>query len=464
MPRPGPPDTPAPASSQARTPPAPRRDRRRRDRRVALHDFLAFLCAGLHPDRDPRELRLRFEQGMQKILPVRSLALRQGTLTTRVRPTGAELLSLEVPGPTTDAVRIEALFDPARGFDDWDLQLLDLARYLAALVIELERARPAAPARRGRFLESFPLVGSSAAIKALRERIARVAVTDFTVLIEGESGSGKELVARHIHELSRRSHGPFVAVNCAAIVESLLEAELFGIEERTATGVRGRRGKFELADEGTLFLDEVSDLSPSAQAKLLRTIQDLSVERVGGSGFRRLNTRIVVATNRTLTSLVEEGRFRADLYYRLNGVEVHVPPLRSRREDVQELAHHFLDRHRHTRLLKLSAGALDALIAHDWPGNVRELERVMERAVALACTDEIGAEDLPAPIVRGYADVLMPALEKGDTMRLWASRYARLVLERNKNNKRKAARMLGISYHTLRAYLNYRPKEAKEQR
>src|SRR4029453_12092871 len=152
-------------------------------------------------------------------------------------------------------------------------------------------------------------IGSSLPIRVLRDRLERVAATDFTVLIEGESGTGKELVARQIHGLSRRRLAPFVAVNCAAIDETLLEAELFGIEERTATGVRGRRGKFERADGGTLFLDEVSDLSTSAQAKLLRAIQELAVERVGGATTRRVDTRIIVASNRSLSTLVEQGRF-----------------------------------------------------------------------------------------------------------------------------------------------------------
>src|SRR5216110_3839762 len=152
-----------------------------------------------------------------------------------------------------------------------------------------------------------PLIGSSSVMGMVRDRVEGVALTDFTLLIEGESGTGKELVARQIHEVSRRRGGPFVAVNCAALVETLLEAELFGIEERTATGVRGRLGKFELAEGGTLFLDEVGDLSLSAQAKLLRAIQDLSVERVGGQGIRRVDTRLVAATNKSLTGLVDSG-------------------------------------------------------------------------------------------------------------------------------------------------------------
>jgi transcriptional regulator with PAS, ATPase and Fis domain len=255
--------------------------------------------------------------------------------------------------------------------------------------------------------------------------------------------------------LSRRRRGPFVAVNCAAIVETLLEAELFGIEDRTATGVRGRRGKFEHAHEGTLFLDEVSDLSAAAQAKLLRAIQDFSIERVGGFGARRVNTRIVVATNRPLAGLVEDGRFRMDLYYRLIGVEVQVPPLRERRGDVVELAQYFLERHRGFRTLQLSQAAVDALLAYQWPGNVRELERVIERAVALAGSDRLEVDDLPPALLTGYEDIILPSIRRQDTMREWAGRYARLVLERCHNNKRRACRELGISYHTLQAHLRY---------
>jgi transcriptional regulator with PAS, ATPase and Fis domain len=296
---------------------------------------------------------------------------------------------------------------------------------------------------------------------ALRERVERVAVTDFTVLIEGESGTGKELVARQLHEFSRRRHGPFVPVNCAAVVETLLEAELFGIEERTATGVRGRRGKFEHADGGTLFLDEVSDLSLSAQAKLLRAIQELAVERVGGVGTKRVNTRIVVASNRPLASMVARGQFRADLYYRLSGVEIHVPALRQRRDDILELARLFLDRHRGTRELTLSVAAEDALRLYDWPGNVRELERLMERAVALTGRECVELDDLPAHVRGDYGVVIGPALASGESLRAWGSRYARLVLERCGHNKRRACRVLDISYHTLQAYLRYADQAAR---
>jgi DNA-binding NtrC family response regulator len=337
--------------------------------------------------------------------------------------------------------------------------MLTLASHVASFVLEIERARlqlaragigPAVKARRD---AAAPLIGSTPAIQALRSRIERVARTDFTVLLEGESGVGKELVAHQIHELSPRRAGPFVAVNCAALVETLVEAELFGIEERTATGVRGRRGKFEQADGGTLFLDEVSDLSITAQAKLLRALQDLAIERVGGHGAHRVDVRIIAATNRSLSSLVERKLFRLDLFYRLSGVDVRVPALRDRRDDVLELARYFLERHRARRPLRLSAAAVDALLAYDWPGNVRELERLIERAVALANSDVIQLEDLPEPIWRELATVLLPSLERRDTMRTWASRYARLMVERCGGRRSEAARALGISYHTLKAHL-----------
>jgi transcriptional regulator with PAS, ATPase and Fis domain len=300
-----------------------------------------------------------------------------------------------------------------------------------------------------------PLIGSSDVMRTVRDRIERVAATDFIALIDGESGTGKELVARQIHEISARRRGPFVPVNCAAIVETLLEAELFGIEDRTATGVRGRRGKFECADGGTLFLDEVADLSLAAQAKLLRALQDLAVERVGGNAMHRVNTRVVAATNKKLAGMVEARLFRADLYYRLAGVEIHVPPLRERREDILELASYFLERHRHTRQLNLSREAADALLTYDWPGNVRELERMIERTLALARNATIEIGDLPIRIRDEYGDVLLPSMMRNDTLRAWGSRYVRLVLERSGRNKRKACRALGISYHTLQAYLRY---------
>jgi DNA-binding NtrC family response regulator len=433
---------------------------RQRDRRAPLGDLLTRLARSLTTHRDVSLMRGVFEQTLADALPLSSVHLRDRTdrsLPAGERAPGIESIAVDVPGPPGGV--LEATFRPGAIVGDWDFQLLGLAAQIGALVLEVERGRTQLvragllPGPRPRRDGAAPLIGSTDAIQALRRRIERIAETDFTVLLEGESGAGKELVAQQIHELSNRKNGPFVAVNCAALVETLLEAELFGIEERTATGVRGRRGKFEQADGGTLFLDEISDLSVSAQAKLLRAIQELTVERVGGHVVHRVNVRIIAATNRSLAELVDRRQFRADLFYRLSGVDIRVPPLRERRADVLELAKHFLERHRAHRVMRLSAAAADALIAYDWPGNVRELERLMERAVALAASEVIDLADLPDIVRRDFADVLLPSIENGDTMRAWAIRYARIVLERCGGNKREASRRLGISPHTLSAYL-----------
>lgn len=352
----------------------------------------------------------------------------------------------------------EILFEvglTGRTLDAWDRQLLETAAHVLALACPVDGPLTGRVAEPRATTGAAPLIGASGQMRSVRERIERVALTDFTVLIQGESGTGKELVARQIHELSLRRAGPFVAVNCAALVETLLEAELFGIEDRTATGVKGRRGKFEHADGGTLFLDEVADLSLAAQAKLLRAIQDLAVERVGGHATKHLNVRIVAATNKPLAGLVERGVFREDLYYRLGGLDVTVPPLRARREDILELAHYFLACHDPAQPVALSTTAADALLAYQWPGNVRELQRTLEGALALCGARMIDLDDLP-PALRGpYAAAVMPSLEANDTLRMWASRYARLVLARSGHNKRRACRALGISYHTLQAHLRY---------
>ena len=299
------------------------------------------------------------------------------------------------------------------------------------------------------------LVGHSVVMQELRAQISRLSATHFTVLVTGESGTGKELVARSLHAGSVRHRGPFIAVNCAALVETLLEAELFGIEERTATGVKGRQGKFELAEGGTLFLDEVGDLSPTAQSKLLRVLQDLSVERVGGARARAVDTRVVAATNRSLRSHVERGAFRADLFYRLSGVELSVPPLRQRREDIPLLVDHLLGRHHRLRRLVTTDEVIEALCAYDWPGNVRQLERVLERAVALAPLQRIEVSDLPDDVVERYRPLASGRAYNTHTLRAWSSRYAQLVLDRCAGNRRRACEELDISYHTLRSLLRH---------
>ena len=435
---------------------------RRADRRSGVQALMRQVGGDLLAASERRNLSAFLTDRLTRMVPVRSIRLNEITSATptrslqpiRTRDYVAFSVPVKEPGRQ---VMLEASFDQRCGPDDWTCQLLEAAASLAGILLEAERlgttpARLTAAERDG----AAPLIGSSEIMSHLRERVERVAATDFTVLIDGESGVGKELVARQIHDLGRRRQGPFVPINCAALVETLIEAELFGIEDGTATGVRGRRGKFEHADGGTMFLDEISDLSMAAQAKLLRAIQDLTVERVGGNGARQINTRIVAATNRPLAGLVDRGLFRTDLFYRLSGVEIRVPPLRSRKSDILELAHYFLARHHGRGSLSMTSAAADALVAYDWPGNVRELERMIEGAIATAESRQIRVDDLPVSLRGDYGEVLVAAFQTGDSMRAWGSRYARLVLEKNAGNKRQACKVLDISYHTLNAYLNFR--------
>jgi transcriptional regulator with PAS, ATPase and Fis domain len=433
-----------------------------------LAKVLETVARRVRSGQDGPALRSQFEAALQEALRVPRVRLREGILPYPGAVSGASdsvrRVSVHVPTPHgTPPVVLEATLNESTQFDAWDSQLFSVAAHLATLIVELERCRVGS-ARRGSITRRADpvmpsLIGASPAMVSLRENIIRVAETDFIVLIEGESGTGKELVARQLHQLSHRRNGPFVAVNCAAIVESLLEAELFGIEDRTATGVRGRRGKFEHADGGTLFLDEVSDLAPAAQAKLLRAIQELTVERVGGHATRKVDARIVVATNRSLRELVGSGQFREDLFYRLTGVELHVPPLRARRQDIPDLAAFFLSRYQTPRPTTLSAEAAQAMLVYDWPGNVRELERTIEGAVTLAASDSITLQDLPKPLRGHCTEALRESLDRHDSMRAWGARYARLVLDRCQQNKRRACVVLDISYHTLMAYLHWKPSD-----
>jgi len=253
----------------------------------------------------------------------------------------------------------------------------------------------------GEFRERFGLkniVGRSTQIRELLTRVSRVAGSDATVLITGESGTGKELIARAIHAASSRATRPFMAVNCAAITETLLESELFGHAKGAFTGaIRARRGLFEEADGSTLFIDEVAETSPGFQAKLLRALQEGEIRRVGESTSIRVNVRVIAATNRDLHAAIAEKRFREDLYYRLAVVPIVVPPLRDRKEDIALLAQHSVDRY-NTRVgasRVLTEGAVARLMSHDFPGNVRELENAIEQAAALAGSDQLRAEDFP---------------------------------------------------------------------
>ncbi|MBU6153505.1 MAG: sigma-54 dependent transcriptional regulator [Bdellovibrionales bacterium] len=248
-----------------------------------------------------------------------------------------------------------------------------------------------------------PILGKSTKIEALKQMITRVAPAKTNVLIIGESGTGKELVARALHELSPVHEGPFIAVNCGAIPESLIESELFGHKKGSFTGaIADKPGLFEAADGGTLFLDEVGELPVSMQVKLLRALQDRAIRRVGGNETIKIDVRIVAATNRNLEEGVKKGTFREDLYYRLNVIMLETPPLRERVGDVEELIHVFFDRFNEKQkrgLEGLSADALQVLLSHRWPGNIRELENVMERVVTLAAGPEVEVSSLPSEIV-----------------------------------------------------------------
>jgi two-component system nitrogen regulation response regulator NtrX len=261
-------------------------------------------------------------------------------------------------------------------------------------------------ALRARVDRRYQLVGESRAVAELREQIAMAAPTNGRVLISGENGTGKELVARQIHQLSHRRTGPFVEVNCAALPEELIESELFGHARGAFTGaIADRRGKFEIASGGTLFLDEVGDMSLKTQAKVLRALQEQVVEPVGGQTGIRVDVRVIAATNKNLAEQIRQGQFREDLYFRLNVIPILVPPLRERKDDVIRLAEHFVSefaREYGRRRKVLSPEAVDALARHSWPGNVRELRNVIERLMIMVPDDVIRAEDLP--FTPGMAD------------------------------------------------------------
>jgi DNA-binding NtrC family response regulator len=302
------------------------------------------------------------------------------------------------------------------------------------------------------------IVGDHPSMQRLFKLLAQVARSKATILIHGETGTGKELVAAAVHRHSPRSAGPFVCLNCASLAETLLESELFGHEKGAFTGAVGRRqGRFEQADGGTLFLDEVSEIPMPLQVKLLRILQEKEFERVGGNQTLRVDVRIVAATNRDLAELVKQGRFREDLFYRLNVVQVELPPLRARRSDIPLLAEHFVRVHASENGFdpkRLTEAALKALIAYPWPGNVRELENVIERAVVLTTSDAIDVEHLPALASSAHADSLQ-VLVPGVTLAELERAAILQALEAAGGSTQRAADMLGIS----RRKVQYRLKE-----
>ncbi len=296
------------------------------------------------------------------------------------------------------------------------------------------------------------IVGGSAAIRAVLDVLLLAAPTDATVLIEGETGTGKELVAQALHRLSRRSRAPFVAVNCAALPETLLESELFGHVRGAFTGaVDTRQGRFRQAQGGTLFLDEIGEMPPGVQAKLLRVLQEREVQPLGSDKAHPIDVRVIAATNRDARAMVDQGKFRADLYYRLNVVPLHLPPLRERREDVAPLAAHFL---RKRGLRRFTAVALAALERYAWPGNVRELENLVERLAVLHPSGDLDLADLPAEFKTAAGETARP-LPPGEGIDLYAvlgeieDRLIHEALDRAQGNKNQAALALGLNRTTL---------------
>lgn len=297
------------------------------------------------------------------------------------------------------------------------------------------------------------MIGTSAAMERVYQFIAKVAPADSTVLIRGESGTGKELVARAIHQNGPRAKGPFIAVNCAALTETLLESELFGHEKGAFTGaIAQKKGKFELAEGGTIFLDEVGELTLPIQAKLLRVLQEREFERVGGIRSIKPNVRIIAATNRALDKSVADGGFRSDLFYRLNVISLEMPPLRERLEDVPLLAKHFMTKYAakcNRRLSGFSNEAQVCLANYAWPGNVRELENAIERAVVLGSTSEIQLEDLPDSLLDSTHDEESTLPRYYQAVRNAKVKLVRDTLAAAGNNVSEAARMLGIHPNNL---------------
>lgn len=310
-----------------------------------------------------------------------------------------------------------------------------------------------------RTLESYFMETESPAMAAVYDLIERLSETDANVLITGESGTGKEVIARRIHDRSLRRHMPLVAVNCAAIPESLIESELFGHEKGAFTGaVRTKSGKFEMAAGGTLFLDEIAEIGNHVQVKLLRAVQEKSIERVGGLRLIETDVRLISATNRNIEEAMKAGDFREDLYYRLNVVRIDLPPLRERKSDIPLLARHFLDRKkRGPSPVGLSGEAIEALLAYAWPGNIRELENCMERALIVSDGEEIRPEHLPFTASRGENDrrkawIHFP--EEGINLEETEKNLIEAALEKSGGNRTKAAALLGITRSALLYRMN----------
>ncbi|MFO0851961.1 MAG: sigma 54-interacting transcriptional regulator [Gemmataceae bacterium] len=417
------------------------------------------------PDRaavDTRLSRRLTEQAKLTRKPVWLFSDAQGVAATDSLVSFTDAVCVPLAAGTGDPFAALHVYRSGRGFSDRDVRFVEAAARFLAPTTEINRARRKLEAENSRLRVVAPvadeLIGDSDAVMALRGQIGRAAPQPFTVLIHGESGSGKELVAQAVHRNSSRADGPLVVVNCAAIAPTLLEAELFGYRKGAFSGAdRDHPGYFEQADEGTLFLDEVGELSLECQAKLLRVIEGKAFRPVGGTRDSKVDVRVVAATHRDLDREVQAGRFRQDLLFRLKVISLRVPPLREHAEDIPELARFFLERlsKQCRRSFKLTAGAMRRLQAYHWPGNVRQLRAVLESAAVMSESEAIDADALPLggggePVPPSAGDDDRPASLDVDDLETWAIRKA---LQQTHGNVSQAARLLGMSRDTLHTKL-----------
>jgi len=369
-------------------------------------------------------------------------------LQRKIREVDPEILVIIMTGYASVETAVQALKDGAYDYITKPFDPDDLA-HLVRKALEHRRTKEE-NVRLRESLEatrSVELVGRTPVMQQVEELIRTVATTDTTVLIRGESGTGKELVAQAIHNLSPRRYMPMVVIHCGALTETLLESELFGHEKGAFTGALYRKkGKFEVAEGGTVFLDEISDISLKTQTDLLRVLQEREITRVGGTQTIKVDFRAIAATNRDLETLVKEGTFRPDLYYRLNVFSIDVPPLRERREDIPLLAEHFLQKYARAmskRFTAISRPALDKWMEYDWPGNVRELENALERALVVGREPEIQSADLPLSLQSG------PGLPAGPSLDDVERAHILKTLEACDWNQTRAAKILDIDRVTL---------------
>ncbi|MCX5735755.1 MAG: sigma-54 dependent transcriptional regulator [candidate division NC10 bacterium] len=378
-------------------------------------------------------------------------------LLQKIKAVNPEIPLILMTAYGTVETAVQAMKD---GAADYLTKPLDLEELLVRVGRVTEQARLKSEVRelQRQLVERHRLegiIGESGRMQEVLALVTRVAPSDATVLIRGESGIGKELIARAIHFNSRRAAGPLVSLNCAALPEQLLESELFGHERGAFTGaVAQRKGRFEQANGGTIFLDEIGDLSPTLQVKLLRVLQERAFERVGGNKTLSVDVRVLAATHRDLEQAMRDGTFREDLYYRLNVVTIQIPPLRDRREDIPLLLDHFLRKFAEKNrrdVTGLTAAARDALLKYDYPGNIRELENLVERAVLLCRGRVVDLEDLPAAVRPGERSADQPESQRlPDILGHIERQTIREALERCGGVQTQAAEALGISERVLR--------------